>query len=158
VKYPSPPSRRGSTNEAEITLVLGPIGTALIELDCRGAHPLHEAKQLVAQAFDSLKPSGPAREQALRVVREFLAGERELWSVSRTSAVLRFDLPEGVIPDDFVDIDSELDQIPPPNQESRWAAVEWRKLRKEKAAILAEYQRAAREAATELLERLTSSD
>jgi hypothetical protein len=145
-------------NEADITQLLGPIGHALIELDFRGAHPVHEAKKLVAQAYDSFRPGELPREQVIRVLREFLDGRRDVWSVSRTLATLRFDLPEGMISDEFVYIDSELDLIPHPTQEPNWSSAVWQRLRGEKAPILAEYQRAARAAGMELLHRLTSSD
>jgi hypothetical protein len=145
-------------NEADVSRVLGPIGHALIELDFRGAHPVHETKKLVAQAYDAFRPGELPRDYAIRVLREFLDGRRDVWSVSRTLAAIRFDLPEGTIPDEFVYIDSELDLIPHPSQERKWSSVMWQRLQEEKAPILAEYQRAARVVGTELLQRLTSSD
>ena len=145
-------------NEADLRQVLGPIGDALIELDFRGAHPVHEAKTLVARAYDALRPGELPRAQAIRVLREFLDGRRDVWSVSRTLAALRFDLPDGTIPDEFVYIDSELDLIPHPSQEPHWSPAVWQRLRDEKAPILAEYQRAAGVVGKELLHRLTSVD
>ena len=145
-------------NEADITQLLGSIGHAPIELDFRGAHPVHEAKKLVAQAHDSFRPGKLPRDHAIRVLNEFLGGRRDVWSVSRILAALRFDLPEGLIPDEFVHIDSELDLIPQPSQEPNWSSAVWQRLQGEKAPTLAEYQRATRSVGTELLQRLTSSD
>jgi hypothetical protein len=139
-----------------VETAVGPeIGLALLSIDYRGAHPVHEAKKLIERAYELHRTGEVSRDYARRVATEFLEGDRDLWSATRVLSTLRFEGPEGWIPDEFVYIDSELDDIPAPGERFRWDQTAWKRLMGLNTPVVADYERAARVAALSLLERLT---
>ena len=141
-----------------VEATVGPeIGLAFLSIDYRGAHPVHEAKKLIERAYELHRPGEVSRDYARRVCTEFLDGDRDLRSTAKVLSALRFEGPEGWIPDEFVYIDSELDDIPAPRERFRWDQTAWKRLMGLKAPVLTEYDRAARVAALSLLERLADS-
>jgi hypothetical protein len=136
---------------------IGPeISLSLLSLNYNGPHADHEARKSIEEAYQVYRPGEMARDRARRVATEFLDGGRDLWSTARILSSLRFEGLEACIPDEFVYIDSELDDIPPPEQRFRWDQAAWKRVRGLEAPVLAEYERAARLASVSLLKRLES--
>jgi hypothetical protein len=130
----------------------------LLSKDFRAKHARHAVLTFVTAAYDAHRPDQLRIDCAIRVLEEFLGGERDIWRTSRTLAALRFEGPdESWIPDEFVYIDSELDLIPAPDQRHHWEPVALEELMREKEPILAEYIRAAQEVGRDLLSRLETA-
>ena len=88
---------------------------------------------------------------ARRVVTEFLAGQRDMWTTARTFARLSLDGHESWVPTEFVYVDSELDTFPAPAVRPLWDSEALSKLLERQEPILQEYERALRSAAEEVL-------
>jgi hypothetical protein len=127
------------------------LGFELLSFDFRGKYANHELKQLIDRIYASLYPNELPVDHARRVAAEYLQGTRDLHSTMRILASIRFDAPEGWIPDEVVYIDSELDNIPAPEQEPHWLRAAWTRLMSQKAPLMNEYARVAREVCADLL-------
>jgi hypothetical protein len=92
---------------------------ALIELDYRGRHALHDAHKVVAAAYEAHRPGRLARDRAERLARGMLAGEINVAAGTRALARLYYDDHEW-IPIAFVGIASELDDVPSPREYALW--------------------------------------
>jgi hypothetical protein len=92
---------------------------ALIELDYRAPHALHEAVKIVEAAYEAHRPGLLARDRAERVARGMLAGEINIAAGTRALARLYHEDNEW-IPIAFVGIASELDDAPSPRTYERW--------------------------------------
>jgi hypothetical protein len=107
-----------STPALEQTLAPGEY-LALIELDYRSPHALHEAIKIVGAAYEAHRPGLLARDRAERVARGMLAGEINIAAGTRALARLYHEDNEW-IPIAFVGIASELDDAPRPRTYAQW--------------------------------------
>ena len=139
-------------NSASVQEALGPaIGLKLLEFDFRDKYASHELMKLIDRVYAERYPGELPIDQARRVATEYLNGARNLHSAMRVLASIRFDAPDDWIPDEIVYIDSELDNIPAPEQEPRWEPAIWSTLMSNSSPLMAEYERVAREVCTGLL-------
>ena len=141
------------TSELETTL--GPERyLELISFDYRQRRAARELKKLIDRLYEDLRPGELTFDYARRVAEEFLAGERDLWSTARAFTGLWYDGNEDWVPSEFVYVDSELDGFPAPSVQRLWNADALEQLFGQRRTILAEYERAVRDAAITVLDYL----
>jgi hypothetical protein len=139
----------------ELEAALGPERyLELISFDYRQRRASRELRKLIDRVYEALRPGELTFDYARRVAEEFLAGERDLWSTARAFTGLWYDGHEDWVPSEFVYVDSELDGFPAPSVQGFWNPDALEQLFGQQRSILAEYERAARDAATKVLDYL----
>jgi hypothetical protein len=126
----------------------------LISFDFRQEYALHELRKLIGRIYDERRPGQLDYDTAKRVARDFLAGQRDLWSTARELTRLWHEGHENWIPSEVVYIDSELDSYPSPAVRPLWDSGALTRLLSRQKPLLQEYERVLREAAEVVLVRL----
>jgi hypothetical protein len=107
-----------TSSEAEN--ILGPRAYAeLLGFDFRQPHAPHELSKLVRSVYEYSRPGRLARDRAFRIAEGLISGSVEIPSGVRVLAQLCLDGHDWV-PSVFVNVQSELDGIPRPEQYALW--------------------------------------
>jgi hypothetical protein len=129
---------------------------ALLCFDFKQAHAVHELKKLIASIYEARRPGEMDYDEAYRLATQFLAGQRDLWSVARAFTQLSHNGHEEWIPSEFAYVDSELDTFPAPAVRPMWNSQALSRLLQSQEPILKEFDRALREACEEVLAHLAT--
>jgi hypothetical protein len=126
---------------------------ALVSFEFNQPDAQHELTRVIDRLYEDVRPSHLRRDAATAIARAFLDGRVDLVTTARMLTRIRND-GESWVPDEFVYIDSELDDLPMPAEYPNWdqhalaaTLAEWR-------PRLAEFERAARETSREMLLKL----
>jgi len=91
----------------------------LLAFNFQQQHAAHELSMLVRSIYESARPARLARDRAFRIARELLSGSVQIQDGVRALAGLCLDGHDWV-PGMFVNVQSELDRIPKPEQYAQW--------------------------------------
>jgi len=103
-----------STPELESALGARAYGE-LLAFNFQQQHAAHELSMLVRSIYESARPARLARDRAFRIARELLSGSVQIQDGVRALAGLCMDGHDWV-PGIFVNVQSEFDRIPGPEQ------------------------------------------
>jgi hypothetical protein len=107
-----------ATSEAES--ILGARAYAeLLSFDFRQPHAAQELPKLVRSVYEYTRPGRLARDRAFRIAQGLLSGSVEMPSGVRVLAELCLDGHDWV-PSVFVNMKSEFEEIPRPDQYVQW--------------------------------------
>ena len=123
---------------------------ALVSFVFNQPHAQHELTRVIDRLYEDVRPSHLRRDAATAMARAFLSGRRDLATTARMLTRFRND-GECWVPDEFVYIDSELDDLPTPAEYQNWDQQVLAATLAEWQPRLAEFERAAREASREML-------
>lgn len=126
---------------------------ALVSFAFNQPHAGHELTRVIDRLYEDRRPSCLRRDAALWITRAFLDGRSDLARTARILVGFR-NSGENWVPDEFVYIDSELDEIPAPSEYHNWDQPALAARLAESKPRLVEFERAAREVAREMLSKL----
>jgi hypothetical protein len=126
---------------------------ALVSFAFNQPHAGHELTRVIDRLYEDRRPSCLRRDAALWITRAFLGGRSDLATTARTLVGFR-NSGENWVPDEFVYIDSELDEIPAAAEYPNWDEQALAAKLAELQPRLVEFERAAREVARDMLSKL----
>lgn len=122
----------------------------LLAFDFQQQHAAHELARLVRSIYEWARPARLARDRAFRVARELLSGSVPIHDGVRALAGLCLDGHDWV-PGIFVNVQSEFDGIPTPEQYALWEPSALAAKLEEGRRITRLYQPAILDAAREII-------
>jgi hypothetical protein len=126
---------------------------ALVSFVFNQPHAQHELTRVIDRLYEDRRPSHLRRDAATGMVRAFLDGRGDLVTTARMLTRFRND-GESWVPDEFVYIDSELDDLPMPAEYPNYDQQALAARLAEWQPRLAEFERAARVVSREMLLKL----
>ena len=123
---------------------------ALVSFEFDQPHAQHELTRVIDRLYEEVRPSQLRRDAATAIARAFLDGRGDLITTARMLTRFRND-GESWVPDEFVYIDSELDDLPMPAEYPNWDQQALAARLAKWQPRLAEFERAAREVSREML-------
>ena len=130
----------------------------LLAFDFRQPHARHELRKLIERIYAAHRPGALLTDHARRVATEYLEGRRDLRSTCRTFAILWAEGHDDWVPSEFVYIDSELDDVPAPDQWPQWQPAALRRLLARWQPTLRAFEESARAGCEAVLARLDARE
>jgi len=126
---------------------------ALVSFVFNQPHAKHELTRVIDHLYEEMRPLELRRDAATAMAHAFLDGRVDLIAAARMFTRFRNE-GESWVPDEFVYIDSELDDLPMPAEYPNWDQHTLAATLAEWQPRLAEFERAARETSREMLLKL----